>query len=278
MFCTGSCQDGSPSFQSGSMSLFSLEGKVALVTGAGRGIGRAIAKGLADHGAKVVCAARTRDQLDEVVESIKDAGGEAVAYEMDMKDLDSVRAGVELAKETYGSVNILINNAGMNIREPFTEVTEAHYDEIVAVNQKGLYFLTQIVAKEMIPLKQGKIIHVGSINTGISLSQVSVYTSTKGAVGQLGKAHAVELGKHNIQVNTICPGFILTPLTEKLWSDEGMQAWGKKRVPMGRLGSPDDLVGTAVFLASSASDYVTGQNIYVDGGFMGGEDWPIPVS
>ena len=258
------------------MSLFSLEGKVALVTGAGRGIGRAIAEGLAANGAKVVCAARTRSQIDEVVASIVDAGGKALAYEMDMKDLDSVRGGVKTALDAFGQLDILVNNAGMNIREPFTEVTEEHYDEIVAVNQKGLYFLTQIAAKEMIPRKSGKIIHVGSINTGISLSQVSVYTSTKGAVGQLGKAHAVELGKHNIQVNTICPGFILTPLTEKLWSDATMQEWGKKRVPMGRLGAPEDLIGTAVFLASSASDYVTGQNIYVDGGFMGGEDWPIP--
>ena len=260
------------------MSLFSLEGKVALVTGAGRGIGRAIAEGLGAHGSKVVCAARTRTQLDEVVNAITEAGGHALAYEMDMKDLDSIRGGVELTKETFGPVDILVNNAGMNIREPFTEVTEERYDEIVSVNQKGLYFLTQMVAKDMIPRKQGKIIHIGSINTGISLSQVSVYTSTKGAVGQLGKAHAVELGKHNIQVNTICPGFILTPLTEKLWSDEGMQAWGKRRVPMRRLGVPEDLVGTAVFLASAASDYVTGQNIYVDGGFMGGEDWPIPGS
>lgn len=258
------------------MSLFSLEGKVALVTGAGRGIGRAMAEGLAAHGAKVVCAARTRSQLDEVVASISGSGGEAVVYEMDMKDLDSIRGGVESTMAAFGQLDILVNNAGMNIREPFTEVTEEHYDEIVAVNQKGLYFLTQVAAKEMIPRKQGKIIHIGSINTGISLSQVSVYTSTKGAVGQLGKAHAVELGKHNIQVNTICPGFIETPLTAKLWSDKTMQEWGKKRVPMGRLGAPNDLVGTAVFLASEASDYVTGQNIYVDGGFMSGEVWPIP--
>ena len=258
------------------MSLFSLEGKVALVTGAGRGIGRGIAEGLAAHGAKVICAARTRSQLDEVVEAISESGSEAIAYEMDMKDLESVRGGVELALAKFGQLDVLVNNAGINIREPFTEVSEEHYDEIVAVNQKGLYFLTQMAAKEMIPRRQGKIIHIGSINTGISLSQVSVYTSTKGAVGQLGKAHAVELGKHNIQVNTICPGFIETPLTAKLWSDETMQAWGKKRVPMGRLGSPEDLVGTAVYLASAASDYVTGQNIYVDGGFMGGEVWPIP--
>jgi NAD(P)-dependent dehydrogenase (short-subunit alcohol dehydrogenase family) len=258
------------------MSQFSLKAKVAIVTGAGRGIGRGIAEGLAKAGAKVVCAARTRSQLDEVVSSIERDGGTALACELDMKDLDSLQSVVDLTSETFGQLDILVNNAGMNIREPFTEVTEEHYDEIMAVNQKGLYFLTQAAAKKMIPRNQGKIIHIGSINTGISLSQVSVYTTSKGAVGQLGKANAVELGKYNIQVNTICPGFILTTLTEKLWSDPAMREWGEKRVAMGRLGTPEDLAGTAVFLASSASDYVTGQNIYVDGGFMAGEVWPIP--
>lgn len=258
------------------MSLFSLEGRVAIVTGAGRGIGRGIAEGLAAQGAKVLCAARTRSQLDAVVATIRKAGGEALAYVMDMKDLNSVRGGVDQAIEQFGQVDVLVNNAGMNIREPFTEVTEAHYDEITAVNQKGLYFLTQAVVKHMIPCKRGKIIHIGSLNTGVSLSQVSVYTVTKGAVGQLTKSNAVELGRHNIQVNAICPGFIVTHLTEKLWSDPGMLEWGENRVAMKRLGSPDDLVGTAVFLSSSASDYVTGQCIYVDGGYMAGENWPIP--
>lgn len=258
------------------MSLFSLESKVALVTGAGRGIGRAIAEGLAAAGAKVVCAARTRSQLDEVVAAIESHGGHAMACEMDMKDLPSIQAGVDATLAAYGQIDILVNNAGMNIREPFTEVSEEHYDEIVAVNQKGLFFLSQAVAKHMIPRKSGKIIHVGSLNSGISLSQVSVYTATKGAVDQLAKAHAVELGKHNIQVNCICPGFIVTHLTQKLWSDPTMREWGKKRVVMERLGAPEDLAGTAVYLASSASDYVTGQSIYVDGGFMAGEVWPIP--
>ena len=258
------------------MSLFSLEGRVAIVTGAGRGIGRGIAEGLASAGAKVVCAARTRSQLDEVVQTIVDAGGEAIAYEMDMKDLASVSGGVDTALETYGQVDILVNNAGMNIREPFENVTEEHYDEIMAVNLKGLFFLSQAVAQHMIPRKQGKIVHIGSLTTGWSLSQISVYTATKGAVGQLAKSQALELGAHNIQVNAICPGFILTPLTEKVWANPTMNEWGTNRAPLKRLGTPDDLVGTAVYLSAPASDYVTGQSIYVDGGFMAGEHWPLP--
>ena len=256
--------------------MFSLEGRVAIVTGAGRGIGRGIAEGLASQGAKIVCASRTRSQLDEVVEAIQNAGGEAIACEMDMKDLDSVRGAVDTSLEAYGQIDILVNNAGMNIREPFEDVTEDHYDEIMAVNLKGLYFLTQAVAKHMISRKQGKIIHIGSLTTGWSLSQISVYTATKGAVGQLAKSQALELGPHNIQVNAICPGFVLTPLTEKVWADPKMQEWGTSRVPMKRLATPEDMAGTAAFLASPASDYVTGQSIYVDGGFMAGEAWPLP--
>jgi NAD(P)-dependent dehydrogenase (short-subunit alcohol dehydrogenase family) len=257
------------------MDLFNLEGKVALATGGGRGIGRGIAEGLAGQGAKVVVAARTRSQLDETAQIIWDKGGDATAYEMDMTDLASVQGGVDTAVETYGQLDILVNNAGMNVREPFEEVTEEHYDQINAVNQKGLFFLAQYAARHMRPRGAGKIINIGSLTTGIGLASVSVYTGTKGAVGQLTKVMAVELAPE-IQVNAICPGFIRTPLTEKLWSNETMHDWGTTRTPQGRIGAPEDLAGTACFLASNASDYVTGQLIYVDGGFMAGERWPLP--
>ena len=258
------------------MSLFSLQGRVALVTGAGRGIGRGIAVGLAAEGARVACAARTRSQLDEVVAAIEQSGGEALAIEMDLADLGSMEAAVEAALSRFGQIDVLVNNAGMNVREPIEEVTEEHFDQIMAVNLKGLYFLSQRAARHMIPSKQGKIINIGSLTTGYALAKVSVYTATKGAVGQLTKVQAVEFGQHNIQVNAICPGFVLTPLTEKLWADPTMRAWGEDRVPLGRLATPQDMVGTAVFLAAPASDYVTGQCIYVDGGFMAGDSWPLP--
>ncbi|MFP6591199.1 MAG: glucose 1-dehydrogenase [Candidatus Latescibacterota bacterium] len=258
------------------MSMFSLEGKIALVTGAGRGIGRGIAEGLASQGATVICASRTRPELDAAVSAIEAGGGSAMALTMDMAEMDSIDAGVQGVIDAYGRIDILFNNAGMNVRQPIDEVTEEAYDRIMAVNLKGLYFLSQKVARHMRTRRQGKIINVGSLTTGYALAKVSVYTATKGAVGQLTKAQAVEFGPDNIQVNAICPGFVVTSLTEKLWADETMRAWGESRVALRRLGTPQDMAGTVAFLASSASDYVTGQCIYIDGGFMAGDDWPLP--
>lgn len=260
------------------MSLFSLEGRTALITGAGRGIGRGIALGLAAQGASVVLAARTRDQLDEVAKAIADAGGHAQVTELDMGDMASIDAAIEHTVKSFGRIDILVNNAGMNVREPIDEVTEEHYDRIMDVNLKGLYFLSQKAARHMAANKYGKIVNIGSLTTGHALHSVSVYTATKGAVGQLTKAQAVEFGPHNIQVNAICPGFVLTPLTQKMWADETMRAWGEGSVALGRLATPEDMVGTAIFLASPASDYVTGQCIYVDGGFMAGSKWPLPAN
>ena len=210
------------------------------------------------------------------VSAIEAGGGSAMALTMDMAEMDSIDAGVQGVIDAYGRIDILFNNAGMNVRQPIDEVTEEAYDHIMAVNLKGLYFLSQKVARHMRTRRQGKIINVGSLTTGYALAKVSVYTATKGAVGQLTKAQAVEFGPDNIQVNAICPGFVVTSLTEKLWADETMRAWGEDRVALGRLGTPQDMAGTVAFLASSASDYVTGQCIYIDGGFMAGDDWPLP--
>ena len=199
---------------------------------------------MAEAGATVICAARTRSQLDEAVAAIEAAGGKARAVELDMADLE----GMDAALEQCGPIDILFNNAGMNIRQPIVEVSEENYDQIMAVNLKGLYFLSQKVGRQMIERGQGgKIINIGSLTTGYALAKVSVYTATKGAVGQLTKGQAIEFGSHNIQVNAICPGFIITSLSEKLWADDTMRAWGEGRVVLNRLGTPEDLVGTAVF-------------------------------
>jgi NAD(P)-dependent dehydrogenase (short-subunit alcohol dehydrogenase family) len=258
------------------MSLFSLKDRVALVTGAGRGIGQAIAKGLASHGARVICAARTRSQLDETAEAIKAAGADATAVEMDVSSLNSIRDGVARSIEANGRIDILVNNAGVNIREPVQEVSEAHFGSIMQVNLKGLYFLTQAVIEGMVPREHGKIINIGSLTITHGLTQMSVYAASKGAVAQFTKVLALEVARHNIQVNALSPGFVLTPLTEKVWADKAFRQWAEERVPAGRLARPEDMVGTAIYLASSASDYLTGQCIYVDGGFVAGERWPLP--
>ena len=255
---------------------FSLEGKVALVTGAGRGIGRAIAEGLASQGAKVACAARTVSELEEVAAAIEAKGGEALAVELDMGEMASLEAALDAVTSQFGRLDILVNNAGTNARQNIEEVTEENYDRIMNVNLKGLYFLSQKATAWMKKVGGGKIINIGSLTTGYALAKVSVYTATKGAVGQLTKAQAVEFGKDNIQVNAICPGFVVTALTEKMWADPTMRKWGESRIPLGRLAGPEDMVGTATFLASPAADYVSGQCIYVDGGFMAGDNWPLP--
>lgn len=256
--------------------LFSLAGRTALVTGASRGLGRAIAEGLAAHGASVVCAARTAADLEAVTAGIRAAGGRAQAVVMDLADRAALPASARAAEACFGPVDILVNNAGVNFREPVAAVSADHLDRILAVNLEGLFVLTQEISRGMVARRRGKIINLGSITTGFGLSQLAVYSATKGALGSLGRSLAAELGRHNVHVNTLCPGFVLTPLTHKLWSLPHMQAWGRQRIPLGRTGVPEDVVGAAVFLASRASDYVTGQALYVDGGFSTAEPWPIP--
>ena len=256
--------------------LFSLTGRVALVTGASRGIGRTLAEALAAQGARVVCAARTTRDLKAVTAGIKADGGQAKAVSLDVADSASLPAAARAAEKCFGPIDILVNNAGVNFREPMTAVSAEHFDRIVGINLKGLFFLTQEIVRGMIARGGGKIINVGSSTTGVGLSQLAVYSATTGAVGQLTKSLAAELGRYNVQVNALCPGFVLTPLTERLWALPHMQEWGRRRIPLGRLAQPADLAGAAIFLASPASDYVTGHSLFVDGGYTAADPWPIP--
>ncbi|MBC8075483.1 MAG: SDR family oxidoreductase [Chloroflexales bacterium] len=176
-------------------------------------------------------------------------------------------------RERMGPTTILVHCAGMNRRMPIADVTPVVYDTIMDTNLRSGFFLAQAIAPGMAASGGGKIIQIGSLTSTIGLADVSVYGMTKSALAQLTKTMAIEWAAQNIQVNCLCPGFIATELTEPLWNDAGRRRWMLERIPMRRPGTPADLVGMAIFLASAASNYVTGQTISVDGGFLAGSQW-----
>jgi 2-deoxy-D-gluconate 3-dehydrogenase len=253
--------------------LFSLDGRIALVTGASGGIGAAIAEGLAGAGATVALNGRSEERLDEVSERIVTAGGSCASFAADLAELEAVHGLYNAVIAHYGRIDILVNCAGMNRRQPILEVTPENYDLIMATNLRSIYFLSQRVAAGMREQGGGKIIHVGSLTTTIGLASVSVYGMTKSALGELTKTQAIEWAADNIQVNCLCPGFIATELTVPIWNDPLRSKWILDRLPNKRAGKPADMVGLAVYLAAPASDYTTGQSIYIDGGFTAGSPW-----
>ena len=259
-----------PSYLDG---LFGLDGRVALVTGATGGIGRGLSTALSSAGATIALSGRDTIKLDGLVADIQTGGGIAAAFPADIENLDSVRALVDATMSAFGRIDILVNCAGMNRRQPIVDVTSETYDQIMNVNLKSAYFLSQAVAPIMARQGGGKIIHIGSINAAIGLAGVSVYGLSKSALVQTTKVMAIEWAKDNIQVNTLCPGFIKTELTEPLWQDPKRSGWIMDRLSIKRPGKPDDLIGMAIYLASQASNYTTGQAMYVDGGMLAGSPW-----
>ena len=253
--------------------LFSLDGRVALVTGASSGIGRELARGLAGAGARVALSGRSEERLDATRRAIAEGGGEAASFPAEIGDLDAVAPLVAAVTARFGRIDILVNCAGMNKREPLPEVTPETYARIMDVNLRAPYFLSQAVLPGMAERGGGKIIHIGSLTTSYGIGNLSVYGLTKSAIGQLTRTMAVECAASNIQVNCICPGWIETELTAPLWADEHRRGWILGRVPAGRPGKPADLLGIAVYLAAPASDFTTGQTFYIDGGFMAGGQW-----
>jgi NAD(P)-dependent dehydrogenase (short-subunit alcohol dehydrogenase family) len=247
--------------------IFSLHGKRALVAGASRGIGLAIAKGLADAGAEVVLAARSLDKLKAEAAAIN-----GTAIELDVTRSESVRSAAEAA----GDVDILVNVAGTNIRKPFEDYTHAEYEHILSTNLHGLVELTQLVGKRMRARgKGGKVISIGSLMSVRGMPYLTIYSITKGALAQLTMTLAAEWGRDNIQVNCIAPGFILTSLNREMWQQVGMKEWLRGVQANPNLGAPEDIAPLAVFLAGRGSDYITGQVIAVDGGFTTTAVWPF---
>jgi gluconate 5-dehydrogenase len=247
--------------------IFSLNGKRALVAGASRGIGLAIAKALGEAGADVILAARSIDKLKKEADKI---GGTALA--LDVTDSASIRAVADAA----GEVDILVNVAGMNIRKEFDKYTREEYDRILSTNLHGIFELTQLVGGRMKNRgKGGKIINIGSLMSIRGLPYLTVYAITKGALAQFSMVLAAELGRHNIQVNCIAPGFIVTDLNREMWQSEELKTWMSGVQPNPSTGTPDDVAALAVFLAGAGSNYITGQVIAVDGGYSTTAVWPF---
>ena len=246
-----------------------LSGKVAIVTGAGRGIGRAIAVGLAQEGAHVVVAEIDPVTGKETAEEMRRCGTRAVFVLTDVARLVDVNRMVDAAMAEFGQIDILVNNAGVHISQPFLEVSEETYDQTLNTNLRGAFFCAQAVARQMVGVRRGRIIHISSVSAELADLGSSHYCVSKGGLQMLTRAMALELAPYNVQVNAIAPGTIKTALGGWYETEEA-DRYLKQRVPWGRFGSPEDVVGAAVFLASDDSAYITGASLVVDGGLLAG--------
>jgi len=245
---------------------FDLSGKIALVTGAYRGLGFAIATGLARAGATVVLNARKADAVDEAAQALREQGLAADTSVFDVTDRAAVRAAVAAIQAKHGAVDILFNNAGIQRRGALVDFSQSDWDAVIATNLTAPFLVSQAVLPGMIAKRHGKIVHIASLMSEMARPSVVPYTAAKGGVRQLTRGMAVELAPHNIQVNAIAPGYFATEMNRALLDNAEFTAWVNKRTPAGRWGNPTEIAGLAVFLASSASDYVTGQMMIIDGG------------
>jgi NAD(P)-dependent dehydrogenase (short-subunit alcohol dehydrogenase family) len=247
--------------------MFSLEGKVAIVTGGSRGIGQAIAEGFAEMGAKVVLASRKAEALEKVKEGIVAAGGDAHVVPTHMGDMEGIKRLVEETLNHYGTVDVLVNNAATNpVFCPTSEIEEAAFDKIMDVNVKGMFFLTKEVGKVMCDKGSGSVINISS-EAGFTPSPfLGVYSISKAAVNMLTKVFAQEWGPRGVRVNAIAPGLVKTHFSQALWGNESILKTALATIPLGRIAEPREMVGMAVYLASEASSYVTGQVFLLDGG------------
>ncbi len=247
--------------------LFDLSGKNALITGATQGLGRAMAVGLAEAGATVVINGRNSQAVASCEEELRGKGVACRGAVFDVTRGDDVEQGIARVEAEVGPIHALINNAGVQRREPLDSLGEADWQTVLDTNLTGVWRLSKAVAKGMIERRAGKIINIASLLSFAARPTAGAYAASKGGVAMLTKAMAVDWASHNIQVNAIAPGYFETAMTEALRSDPEIDAWVRLRTPAGRWGRPEELVGAAVFLASSASDFVTGQVLYVDGGW-----------
>jgi NAD(P)-dependent dehydrogenase (short-subunit alcohol dehydrogenase family) len=245
-----------------------LTGKVAIVTGSGKGIGKFIALGLAQCGAKVVVAARTAAEIEAVADEIRSSGGEAVAQVTDITSSEQVEALVKTAVDHFGAVNILVNNAARSFFRPLMDLREDGFDKIFDTNVKGTFMLSRAAAKVMMGQGGGRIVNITTVGAVRGGAMMGVYHASKAAVKMLTMCMAVEWAPFNILVNAVGPGLTRTHFSQPIWANPEVERQLVTRVPMSRLAEPEDIVGTVLFLCSDASGFITGQSIYVDGGTL----------
>jgi 2-deoxy-D-gluconate 3-dehydrogenase len=247
---------------------YDLSGKVAIVTGGGRGIGKAIALGLADCGAKLVLASRTKEELDKVVSEIKGNGGEAAAVVTDLMVSAQIDALVDATMKTFGRVDILINNAARSFLRPLMDLREDGWDKIFDVNCKAVFLLSRAAAKIMGAQGGGRIVNITTVGAVRGGAGMGVYHASKAALNMLTKCMAVEWAPINVNVNAVGPGLTKTAFSQPIWSNPSLEQMITTRVPKGRLAEPEEVVGAVLFLCSEDSSFITGESIYVDGGTL----------
>ncbi|CAN1526073.1 FabG Dehydrogenases with different specificities (related to short-chain alcohol dehydrogenases) [Rhabdaerophilaceae bacterium] len=251
-----------------STTIFGLSGKTALVTGSSRGLGRAMAEGLGRAGAKLLINGTNPETIAKAVVEMQASGLEAQPLAFNVADEGAIKAAFSRLDEQGIAVDILVNNAGIQFRKPMVELETADWQRVIDVNLTSAFVIGREAAKRMIVRGHGKIINIGSLTSALARATVAPYTVAKGGIKMLTQAMAAEWAASGIQANAIGPGYMLTDMNEALINNEQFNAWVIGRTPSRRWGKPEELIGTAVFLASSASDYINGQIIYVDGGMM----------
>ena len=248
--------------------LFDVEGKIVLITGSGRGLGLAYAKGYLKAGATVILNSTSAEKLAETVAMLRADGYNAYGYSFDVSDENKVIEAIEEIENTIGPIDVLINNAGIHKRNMLINMSPNEWRKVIDVNLTSAFLVGQAVARKMMVRGTGKIINITSLNAELARANIANYSSAKGGLKMLTKSMATEWGPLGITCNAIGPGYIETDLTKPLVEDPKFDAWVKSEVPMGRWGKPEDIIGTAIFLGSAASDYINGYTIYVDGGWQ----------
>ena len=250
------------------MNLFDLSRRTALITGASRGIGFAIAEALARAGARVILNGRSLVSLEEAALRLRQSGARVETSAFDVTDSAQAAAAIQAIEDSIAPIDILVNNAGIQRRAPLDQFKDSDWRELMATNLDSVYYVSKAVAPHMIARGRGKIINIGSVQCELARPGIAPYTASKGAVKNLTKGMCADWARHGLQVNAIGPGYFATPLNKALVEDPVFDEWLRKRTPAGRWGKLEDLHGVAVFLASGASDFINGQTIYVDGGIL----------